>query len=80
MLAVDNLVRTLGADFKTLAAADALVFIVHQYGMLGDGLRIMTPGAVHVAALEENGCTDSRTVVERESLYVGDTCGHRLSP
>ena len=63
MLTIHNFLGTVGADFDALAAADTLIGVVHQHGLHADGLRIMAPGAVHVTALEEDGGTDTGTVI-----------------
>ena len=58
------------AQAETSAAAYAFVLIVHKNRFHGDCLRIMAPGAVHVASLEEDSGSDSRSVIQGESLDI----------
>ena len=70
----------LGARPAALAAFDAPVFHHHHFTLRGNALRIVAPGTLQGTALQEDGCPDTRPVVERILLDVKNQAHAYFSP
>ncbi len=53
------------------AAADAARGVEADFGLRADAFRVMAPEAAQIAALEKDGRTNARAVVDGEALDVG---------
>ena len=53
---------------------------VLQLGSREMRLRVVAPFAAHVATLQKHGGTDSRSIVDAQSLYAGDEPFHTVVP
>jgi len=60
----------LRADVKTTLAVDAELSVEGNLGMKANRLRIVAPQAVEKTSLEEYSCSDARSVLNGEVLYV----------
>ncbi len=63
------------ANPKTVAAANTLLRQERNFGAELLAFRVVTPCAIEGAAFEKNGCSYSRTVMNRKFLYIEDQTG-----
>jgi hypothetical protein len=71
-----NAVASARADRGAGSASDALGRLIFDFRGGGQTFRIVAPLAAERAALEEDGRTDTGTVVDGEFLYVENASGH----
>jgi hypothetical protein len=71
-LPVFNFVALRGTGGNASPAADAKFRMIDDFRFKADGFRIMAPQALERTAFHENGRPDSRTVVDRKMLYIGN--------
>ena len=76
MRTVFHLVGAHGANRQTFATTDAFILIVHEILLKGKGLRVVTPGAPQVTALEKNRGANARAITERKPLNIGNQMLH----
>jgi hypothetical protein len=70
----------LGARTAALAAFDAPVFHHHNFTLRGNAFRIVAPATLQGTALQKDGCSDTRPVVERILLDIKNQAHFLLSP
>lgn len=61
-----------GTNGGALHTGDAVIFVIQPFRLLRLGFWIMAPFAAERAAFEEYSCSDTRSVVNTETLYTKD--------
>jgi hypothetical protein len=71
--------RALRANTEAIPTANALVGLKRQHGPGIDSFGVVTPDTPQGTALNEYGCADSGTIMDRETLYLENTTGDRTA-
>jgi hypothetical protein len=78
LLAVHKVMGLDRTRLHTSATADAELRVHFELPLPPNPLWVVTPETAQRTALEEYGRADTRSVVDRETLYVEDDTGHTL--
>jgi hypothetical protein len=78
VLSVLKRVCFLSAGDAAVSAAYASFRVEHDFWFWMDAFGVLAPEASESAAFQEDSCSDTWTIVNREPLYIEDYSFHKL--